>query len=51
MSTVADEEGVVRALLAAPWDGLARSAYGDFLEERGDLLHAQVRCLPLRWPL
>jgi uncharacterized protein (TIGR02996 family) len=42
MSTTTDEEGLVRALLADPWDGLARSAYGDWLEENGRPLHAEL---------
>src|SRR5262245_46871657 len=38
----ADEDGLVRAILADPHDGLARSAYADWLEERGKPLHAQL---------
>src|SRR5262249_45633841 len=37
-----DEEGLVRALLVDPWDGLARSAYADWLGGRGDALHAEL---------
>jgi uncharacterized protein (TIGR02996 family) len=38
----ADEDGLVRALLAAPWDDLARAAYADWLEEQGKPLHAAL---------
>src|SRR5262245_38511745 len=37
-----DEEGMVRSLLVDPWDELSRSAYADWLEERGDVLHAEL---------
>jgi uncharacterized protein (TIGR02996 family) len=34
-SMAADEVGLMRAVLADPWDELARSAYADWLEEQG----------------
>jgi uncharacterized protein (TIGR02996 family) len=34
-SIAADEAGLIRAILADPWDDLARSAYADWLEEQG----------------
>jgi uncharacterized protein (TIGR02996 family) len=37
-----DEDGLVRALLADPWDELARSAYADWLDDHGEALHAEV---------
>src|SRR6185369_12536161 len=30
-----DEDALVRAILANPWDTLARSAYADWFEEQG----------------
>jgi uncharacterized protein (TIGR02996 family) len=42
----ADEDGLVRAVLADPYDGLARSAYADWLEEQGKPLHAELMRLP-----
>src|SRR5262249_30993598 len=41
-----DEEGLVRAILADPWDDLARSAYGDWLEEQGQELLADLARTP-----
>ncbi len=41
-----DEDGLVRAILADPWDDLARSAYADWLEEQGKPLHAELLRLP-----
>jgi uncharacterized protein (TIGR02996 family) len=38
----ADEDGLVRAVLANPHDRLARSAYADWLEEQGKPLHAEL---------
>jgi uncharacterized protein (TIGR02996 family) len=38
----ADEDGLVRAILADPHDLLATSAYADWLEERGKPLHAEL---------
>jgi uncharacterized protein (TIGR02996 family) len=38
----ADEDGLVRAVLANPHDGLARSAYADWLEEQGKPIHAEL---------
>ncbi len=46
MSAPADEDGLVRAILADPWDGLARSAYADWLEENNDFHHAGLMRLP-----
>jgi uncharacterized protein (TIGR02996 family) len=42
----ADEDGLVRAILADPWDGLARFAYADWLEENDSPLHAELMRLP-----
>jgi uncharacterized protein (TIGR02996 family) len=42
----ADEDGLVRALLADPWDELARNAYADWLEENG----AQEQAKLMRGP-
>jgi uncharacterized protein (TIGR02996 family) len=42
----ADEDALVRALLADPRDELARSAYADWLEEHGKPLHGEVQRLP-----
>lgn len=41
-----DEEALVRAIWADPWDDLARSAYADWLEEHGKPAHAQLLRLP-----
>ncbi len=38
----ADEDGLIRAILADPHDTLARAAYADWLEERGKPVHAQL---------
>ncbi len=43
---VAEEDGLVRAILADPRDVLARSAYADWLEEQGKPLHAELLRLP-----
>src|SRR5262245_55729356 len=37
-----DEDFLVCAILADPHDELARSAYADWFEERGKLLHAEL---------
>jgi uncharacterized protein (TIGR02996 family) len=42
----ADEDALVRAILADPWDELARAAYADWLEEQGKPLHAELQRLP-----
>jgi uncharacterized protein (TIGR02996 family) len=42
----ADEDGLVRAILADPWDELARNAYADRLEEQGKPRHAELMRLP-----
>jgi uncharacterized protein (TIGR02996 family) len=44
-TAVADENGLVRAILIDPWDRLARSAYADWLEEQGKPLHAELQRL------
>jgi uncharacterized protein (TIGR02996 family) len=41
-----EEDGLVRAILADPWDELARSAYADWLDEQGSPLHAALMRLP-----
>jgi uncharacterized protein (TIGR02996 family) len=41
-----DEDALVRAILADPYDELARAAYADWLEERGKPLPAQLLRLP-----
>jgi uncharacterized protein (TIGR02996 family) len=38
----ADEDGLVRAVIADPWDELSRSAYADWLEEQGEAEHAAL---------
>jgi uncharacterized protein (TIGR02996 family) len=45
----ADEDGLVRALLADPRDPLARSGYADWLEEHGKPLHAELVRLRPDW--
>jgi uncharacterized protein (TIGR02996 family) len=45
-----DEDGLVRALFAAPHDELARAAYADWLQENGSPLHARLLRLPPRDP-
>ncbi len=42
----ADEDGLVRAILADPWDELARAAYADWLEEQGAPEHAKLMRSP-----
>ncbi len=42
----AEEDGLVRAILADPHDGLPRMAYADWLEEQGKPLHAELMRLP-----
>jgi len=42
----AEEDGLVRAILADPRETLARSAYADWLEEQGKPLHAELMRLP-----
>jgi uncharacterized protein (TIGR02996 family) len=42
----ADEDGLVRAILADPWDDLARNVYADWLEENNSPLHAELMRLP-----
>jgi uncharacterized protein (TIGR02996 family) len=42
----ADEDALVRAILADPFDDLARAAYADWLEEQGKPLHAELQRLP-----
>jgi uncharacterized protein (TIGR02996 family) len=42
----AEEDGLVRAILADPRDALARNAYADWLEEQGKPLHAELMRLP-----
>jgi uncharacterized protein (TIGR02996 family) len=37
-----DEDGLVRALYAAPYDDLAHGAYADWLEENGSPQHARL---------
>ncbi len=38
----ADEDGLIRAIWADPWDETARLVYADWLEERGSPLHAAI---------
>lgn len=38
----ADEDGLVRALFADPWDELARNAYADWLDDHDAPLHAAL---------
>jgi uncharacterized protein (TIGR02996 family) len=37
-----DEDGLVRAILADPWDDVARSVYADWLEEQGAPQQAEL---------
>jgi uncharacterized protein (TIGR02996 family) len=46
----ADEDGLVREILADPRDELARSVYADWLEENGSPLHAKLLRLPEKAP-
>jgi uncharacterized protein (TIGR02996 family) len=41
-----DEDGLVRAILADPSDGLARDVYADWLEEHGAVQQAELLRLP-----
>jgi uncharacterized protein (TIGR02996 family) len=42
----ADEDGLIRAIWADPWDDLARAAHADWLEEQGNPLHAAILRAP-----
>jgi uncharacterized protein (TIGR02996 family) len=46
MSTVTENEGLVRAVLADPWDELSRNVYADWLEEQGEALLAELARRP-----
>jgi uncharacterized protein (TIGR02996 family) len=43
----AEEDGLVRAILADPRDAVARNAYADWLEEHDKPLHAELMRLPV----
>jgi len=45
MRMSADEDALVRAILADPRDDLTRDVYADWLEEHGRPLHASL----VRW--